>query len=69
MGKELSYEEASKKLQEIIDKIEGGTLPIDEAIKLFEEGQQLIQFCYKTLDGAKGKLTEIKANLDTLEEI
>lgn len=69
METKMSYEEASKKLQNIIEQVESGTLSLDESIKLFEEGSKLIQFCYKTLDGAKGKLTEIKATLDGLEEI
>ena len=69
MEKELSYEESYKKLQEIIEKIEIGNLPLDEAVKLFEEGGKLIQICYKSLDGAKGKLTEIKETIDSLEEV
>ncbi|MBQ8908913.1 MAG: exodeoxyribonuclease VII small subunit [Clostridia bacterium] len=69
MENRLSYEDASKQLQEIITKIENASLPLDEAIKLFERGQELIKTCYSHLDGAKGKLTEIKAGLDKIEEV
>ena len=35
---EMTYEEASRKLEEIIEKLESGTLSMSEAVKLFEEG-------------------------------
>ena len=69
MEKQLSYEEASKQLQVIIEKIESNALPLDETIKLFEEGQQLLKVCYACLDGAKGKLTEVKESLGSMEEV
>lgn len=68
MEKEISYEQASKELQEIIAKIEQGDIPLDEAMKLFERGQKLIQHCYASLDKAKGKLTEISEKNGKLEE-
>ncbi|MBO5394397.1 MAG: exodeoxyribonuclease VII small subunit [Clostridia bacterium] len=68
MENKISYEEAAKQLQEIIDKIENGKLPLDEAVKLFEKGKELISICYNLLDQAKGKLTEIKEVAGKLEE-
>ena len=68
MEKQLSYEEAAKELQQIIEKIESQTISLDDSLKLFERGQQLIKICYASLDGAKGKLTEIKETLNKLEE-
>ena len=68
MEKELSYEQASKELQDIINKIEQGDLPLDEAMKLFERGQELVKLCYATLDKAKGKFTEISEKAGKLEE-
>lgn len=69
MEKQLSYEEASKELQQIIEKIENQAISLDDALKLFERGQELIKICYASLDGAKGKLTQIKETLGKLEEI
>ncbi len=65
----ISYEEATKELNSIINKIEKENIPMSEALKLFERGQELIKICYTELDRAKGKLTEIKENLGKLEEI
>ena len=64
----LSYEEASKELEDIVEKIENNTLPMNKAIELFERGQALIKICYEYLDSAKGKLTEVKENQNRLEE-
>lgn len=64
----MNYEEASKKLEEIIGKLENGNLPMEEALALFEEGQKLAEICHQKLSGAKGKLTIVKEGLDKLTE-
>ncbi len=65
----ISYEEASKELNQIIEKLEEDKLPLSSAMQMFERGQELVKICYKNLDSAKGKLTEIKETIDKLEEI
>lgn len=65
---QLTYENAIKELNEIIAKIESGTLAISDSIKLIERAKELLVFCYKELDRTKGKLTEIKETLNSLEE-
>ena len=64
----ISYEEATDKLDKIINKIESGNISMDEALKELDEGLKLIKYCYTKLDQAKGKLTEIKITLNGLEE-
>ena len=65
----LSYEEASKELSQIVFKLENGQTSLDEATKLLERGKELISICHSSLSQAKGKLTEIREVLDKLEEI
>ena len=65
----ISYEEASKELQTIIEKIDSGMLAMDEAMTLFERGQKLVAICYGQLDKAKGKLTEAKEMAGKIEEV
>lgn len=65
---EITYEEASRKLEKIIEKLESGTLSMSEAVKLFEEGKNLTKICYEHLEKAKGKLTEVKEVLGKLVE-
>lgn len=64
----MTYEEASKELNKIVEQLESGELSMTKAMELFEKGQELIKICYFNLDKAKGKLTEIKENLGKLEE-
>ena len=65
----MSYEEATKRLSDIVALIEEGKIPMNKAIELFDEGKELIKICYSNIEVAKGKLTEIKETLDKLEEI
>ena len=69
MEKKLSYEEASNELASIISRLEDNSVTMDDAVKLFERGKELIKTCSEHLDKAKGKLTEIKETLDGLEEV
>ncbi len=64
----ITYEEATKELNQIIAELEQGNIPMNKAIELFTRGQQLIKICYNYLDKAKGTLSEIKVNLDNIEE-
>lgn len=57
MSKELSFENAMKRLEEIVSALEKSETSLDESIKLFEEGTQLAAFCSKTLDEAQQKIT------------
>ena len=68
MENKLSYEEACKELNKIVEQLESGELPMSKAMELFEKGQKLIKLCYSNIDKAKGKLTEAKENLGKLEE-
>ena len=54
--KEIKFESAVKRLEEIVNKLEGGDLSLDDSIKLFEEGVRLYQVCIKRLDEAEKKV-------------
>lgn len=56
---EMKYEDALKKLTEIVNKLEGGDIPLDETIKYYEEGQKLLKFCKEELSVAEGKLKKV----------
>lgn len=53
------YEKSMQRIQEIIEKLESSELPLEEAMKLFEEGTKLTAECYETLDKAEQKLRDI----------
>ncbi|MBI3353700.1 MAG: exodeoxyribonuclease VII small subunit [Nitrospirota bacterium] len=54
--KEIRFEEAIKRLEEIVNRLEAGDIPLDDSIKLFEEGVKLYQICLKRLDEAEKKV-------------
>ena len=57
--KELTYEQAYKRLEEIVEKLENGSVPLEESMKLFEEGSKLANFCNSKLNAAEQKFTQL----------
>lgn len=53
-----SFEERLKALSEIVSKIEGETLPLEEAMKCFEQGRKLIDSLQTDLKEAEAKVAE-----------
>jgi exodeoxyribonuclease VII small subunit len=50
------FEEALKKLQDLVEKLEKGDLPLEEAMECFTEGILTAQFCHKKLEEAENKV-------------
>ena len=59
MPKQMSFEEALSRLEEVVHKLEAGNLPLDEAVALFEEGTRLARLCNERLDAAELKITQL----------
>jgi exodeoxyribonuclease VII small subunit len=57
--KELAFEAAFARLEEIVGKLEAGDLPLDEALALFEEGQRLAAYCGAKLDEAELRVQKL----------
>jgi exodeoxyribonuclease VII small subunit len=47
---DLSFEDALKRLEEVLDSLEHGNLNLEESVKAFEEGVGLVRFCHGRLD-------------------
>jgi exodeoxyribonuclease VII small subunit len=47
---EMTFEAGLKRLEEVLDSLERGDLALEEAMRAFEEGVQLVRFCHKKLD-------------------
>jgi exodeoxyribonuclease VII small subunit len=50
------FEDALRKLEKIVSKLEEGDIPLEESLKLFEEGIRLSRFCNQKLDEAEKKV-------------
>ncbi len=50
------FEDSLQRLEKIVDQLEKGNVPLEQALKLFEEGVQLSGSCRKELEEAEGKV-------------
>ncbi|MBM7693250.1 exodeoxyribonuclease VII small subunit [Peribacillus deserti] len=71
--KELSFEEAMEKLENIVELLEDGEAPLEKAIAIYKEGMDLSRVCHKKLKSVEEQLTQIlredgKLNDFTAEE-
>lgn len=64
----MDFEKSIKDLENICNKMEDENLPLDEGVKLYEEGVTIAKDCYSELNKIKGKVTIIKQDLDKFKE-
>lgn len=62
---ELNLENSLKKLEEISKYLESPDIPLDEAMKNFEEGLNIIKKCNKMLNDAESKIINMTDNPQT----
>jgi|YNPNPStandDraft_1061719.scaffolds.fasta_scaffold03070_8 exodeoxyribonuclease VII small subunit len=60
----LSFEEAFRELEDLVERMETGNLPLEETIRLFERGSLLARHCQNLLDKAELKLQQLTASPD-----
>ena len=51
-----NFEDSLRKLETIVTQLEDGDIPLEQSLKLFEEGVGLSALCKKQLDEAEGKV-------------
>ncbi len=56
MAPEKSFESSLEELEQIVRQLEGGDLPLDRSLELFEQGVRLSRDCQKRLDEAERKV-------------
>jgi exodeoxyribonuclease VII small subunit len=56
MATERSFESSLKELEQIVQQLEGGDLPLERSLELFEQGVRLSRECQKRLDEAEHKV-------------
>lgn len=54
--KNKTFEEALQELEGIVNRLEQGDLPLEEALKFFEEGVKLSRYCHTKLDEAQKRV-------------
>lgn len=60
---DLSFEEAFQELEETVRRLEAGGLSLDEAIALYERGQELAELCGARLQEAELRIDRLRPDL------
>lgn len=60
--RQLMFEEALKRLEEIVERLESDEVLLDESLRIFQEGIELYRFCHKRLTEAEQKVKVLIEN-------
>lgn len=55
-----TFEELYRRLEETVEKLEKGGLPLEQSIALYEEGMGLAKSCQAVLDDAEQRITKLR---------
>ena len=64
----MSYEQARDELVTVVRTLEGGNLPLEESLRLWQRGEELADRCQAWLDGARETLNEAQAKRENNTE-
>ena len=68
MEEKLSLEESLEKLEEIVNRLENGNVPLDDAIEEFKNAMDLVKICNEKLEAAEESIAKIvKDNGEVVE--
>ena len=68
MSEEQGFEETLGALEDRVRKLEGGDVPLEEALKLFEQGVELARTCHEQLEAAEQRIASLVRGSDGIEE-
>ena len=64
MSEKVSFEKSMERLEQIVRAMERGDAPLDESLKLFQEGTQLVRACSKMLEEAQLEINKVIKTAD-----
>ena len=64
---EPTFEEAQRELESIVQRLESGDASLDEAITLWERGEELYRVCSAKLDAAHGRIEELAKRVEEVK--
>jgi exodeoxyribonuclease VII small subunit len=59
MSPEQSFEDARAELERIVAELESGRADLEEAVRLWERGEELYKICVEKLEAAEGRIEEL----------
>jgi exodeoxyribonuclease VII small subunit len=60
----VPFEEAQRELERIVSQLEGGRASLEDAVVLWERGDELYRYCLGKLDSAEGKIEELGVRIE-----
>ena len=67
-AEEPSFEERLARVEEIVERLESGEAGLDESLRLYGEGAELIKACRRTLKDAETRITQLAQSAGNLTE-
>jgi len=64
LTEQRGFEDAQRELEEIVHRLESGEAPLDEALRLWQRGEELYRLCRDRLDAAEGKIEELASRAE-----
>ena len=61
---EPTFEQAQAELEQIVERLEHGQASLDEALALWQRGEQLYALCRTRLDDAQGKIDQLARRVE-----
>jgi exodeoxyribonuclease VII small subunit len=62
---EPTFEAAQRELEQIVERLERGDADLDDAVKLWERGEELYRLCLSRLDAAQGKIEALGKRIES----
>jgi exodeoxyribonuclease VII small subunit len=62
-----TFEEAQRELERIVAELEAGRASLEDAVALWERGDELYRYCVGRLDSAEGKIEELGVRMEENE--
>jgi exodeoxyribonuclease VII small subunit len=60
----VPFEQAQRELERIVSELEGGRASLEDAVALWERGDELYRYCLGKLESAEGKIEELGARIE-----
>ena len=67
-AEEMTFERALARLEQVVRQLEGDNVPLDDLMKLYDEGNALIRFCNEKLANANRKVKLVQEQNGKLTE-
>jgi exodeoxyribonuclease VII small subunit len=69
MTEQPTFEDAQRELEQIVRRLEAGEASLDEAIALWQRGEDLYRLCLSKLDAAQAEIEDLAARREQLKPV